>query len=151
MMTYYVTADLDRAPTEQETKEIGVPRAKIYLGRVKAIICADSIKDACARGRKCIEGCIQEGRTISNVGCMPVADAKKLGDDDIYKGYPTTTWLLYYRLKSGMTQAELSKRSGVYIRQIQKVESGEIETGNMAAKNLLALADALGVDARDLL
>lgn len=151
MATYYVTADLDRAPTEQEAKEIGVPRAKIYLGRVKATICADSIKDACARGRKCIEGCIQEGRTISNVGCMPVADAKKLGDDDIYKGYPTTTWLLYYRLKSGMTQAELSKRSGVYIRQIQKVESGEIETGNMAAKNLLALADALGVDARDLL
>lgn len=151
MTTYYVTADLDRAPTAQEAKEIGVPRAKIYLGRVKAIICADSIKDACARGRKCIEGCIQEGRTISNIGCMPVVDAKKLGDDEIYKGYPTTTWLLYYRLKSGMTQAELSKRSGVYIRQIQKVESGEIETGNMAAKNLLALADALGVDARYLL
>lgn len=151
MTTYYVTADLDRAPTAQEAKEIGVPRAKIYLGRVKAIICADSIKDACARGRKCIEGCIQEGRTISNIGCMPVVDAKKLGDDEIYKGYPTTTWLLYYRLKSGMTQAELSKRSGIYIRQIQKVESGEIETGNMAAKNLLAIADALGVDARDLL
>jgi hypothetical protein len=151
MTTYYVTADLDRAPTAQEAKEIGVPRAKIFLGRVKAIICADSIKDACARGRKCIEGCIQEGRTISNVGCMPVADAKKLGDDEIYKGYPTTTWLLYYRLKSGMTQAELSKKSGIYIRQIQKVESGEIETGNMAAKTLFALADALGVDISELL
>lgn len=151
MTTYYVTADLDRAPTAQEAKEIGVPRAKIYLGRVKAIICADSIKDACARGRKCIEGCIQEGRTISNVGCMPVADAKKLGDNEIYKGYPTTTWLLYYRLKSGMTQAELSKKSGIYIRQIQKVESGEIETGNMAAKTLFSLADALGADARELL
>lgn len=151
MTTYYVTADLDRAPTAQEAKEIGAPRAKIYLGRVKAIICADSIKDACARGRKCIEGCIQEGRTISNVGCMPVADAKKLGDAEIYKGYPTTTWLLYYRLKSGMTQAELSKKSGIYIRQIQKVESGEIETGNMAAKTLFALAAALGADARELL
>lgn len=151
MTTYYVTADLDRAPTKQEAKEIGVPHAKIFLGRVKAIICADSIKDACARGRKCIEGCIQEGRTISNVGCMPVADAKKLGDDEIYKGYPTTTWLLYYRLKSGMTQAELSKKSGIYIRQIQKVESGEIETGNMAAKTLFALADALGVEISELL
>lgn len=151
MTTYYVTADLDRAPTAQEAKEIGVPRAKIYLGRVKAIICADSIKDACARGRKCIEGCIQEGRTISNIGCMPVVDAKKLGDDEIYKGYPTTTWLLYYRLKSGMTQAELSKRSGVYIRQIQKVESGEIETGNMSAKNLIVIADVLGVNPRDLI
>ncbi len=151
MTTYYVTADLDRAPTAQEAKEIGVPRAKIYLGRVKAIICADSIKDACARGRKCIEGCIQEGRMISNVGCMPVVDAKKLGDDEIYKGYPTTTWLLYYRLKSGMTQAELSKKSGVYIRQIQKVESGEIETGNMSAKNLIAIADVLGVNPKDLI
>lgn len=151
MTTYYVTADLDRAPTAQEAKEIGVPRAKIYLGRVKAIICADSIRDACARGRKCIEGCIQEGRTISNVGCMPVVDAKKLGDDEIYKGYPTTTWLLYYRLKSGMTQAELSKKSGVYIRQIQKVESGEIETGNMSAKNLIAIADVLGVNPKDLI
>lgn len=151
MTTYYVTADLDRAPTAQEAKEIGVPRAKIYLGRVKAIICADSIKDACARGRKCIEGCIQEGRTISNIGCMPVVDAKKLGDDEIYKGYPTTTWLLYYRLKSGMTQAELSKKSGVYIRQIQKVESGEIETGNMSAKNLIAIADVLGVNPKDLI
>lgn len=151
MTTYYVTADLDRAPTAQEAKEIGVPRAKIYLGRVKAIICADSIKDACARGRKCIEGCIQEGRTISNIGCMPVVDAKKLGDDEIYKGYPTTTWLLYYRLKSGMTQAELSKRSGVYIRQIQKVESGEIETGNMSAKNLIVIADVLGVNPKDLI
>lgn len=151
MTTYYVTADLDRAPTEQEAKEIGVPRAKIYLGRVKAIICADSIKDACARGRECIEGCIQEGRTISNVSCMPVAAAKEMGDDEIYKSYPTTTWLLYYRLKSGMTQAELSKKSGVYIRQIQKVESGEIETGNMSAKNLIAIADVLGANPKDLI
>lgn len=151
MTTYYVTADLDRAPTEQETKEIGVPHAKIFLGRVKAIICADSIKDACARGSKCISGCIKEGRTISNVSCMPVAAAKEMGDDEIYKSYPTTTWLLYYRLKSGMTQAELSKKSGVYIRQIQKVESGEIETGNMSAKNLIAIADVLGVNPKDLI
>lgn len=151
MTTYYVAADLDRTPTAQETKEIGVPHAKIFLGRVKAIVAAENYKDACERGRKCIMGCIAEGRTISNIGCMPVADAKKLGDNEIYKSYPTTTWLLYYRLKSGMTQAELARKSGVYIRQIQKVESGEIETGNMAAKNLLALADALGVDARDLL
>ena len=151
MTTYYVTADLDRAPTEQEAKEIGVPHAKIFLGRVKAIICADSIKDACARGSECISGCIKEGRTISNVGCMPVAAAKEMGDDEIYNGSPTTTWLLYYRLKAGMTQAELSKKSGVNIRQIQRVELGEAETGNLTAKNLLAIADALDVDIRMLL
>lgn len=151
MTTYYVTADLDRAPTEQETKEIGVPHAKIFLGRVKAIICADSIKDACARGSECISGCIKEGRTISNVGCMPVAAAKEMGDDEIYNRYPTTTWLLYYRLKAGMTQAELSKKSGVNIRQIQRVELGEAETGNLTVKNLFAIADALDVDIRMLL
>lgn len=151
MTTYYVTADLDRAPTEQETTEIGVPRAKIFLGRVKAIICADSVKDACARGKECISGCIMEGRTISNVGCMPVAAAKEMGDDEIYKGYPTTTWLLYYRLKAGLTQSELAKKSGVNIRQIQRVELGEAEAGNLTAKNLLAIADALGVNAKFLL
>ena len=150
MTTYYVTADLDRAPTEQETKEIGVPHAKIFLGRVKAIICADSIKDACARGSECISGCIKEGRTISNVGCIPVAAAKEMGDDEIYKGYPTTTWLLYYRLKAGLTQAQLSKASGVNIRQIQRVELGEAEAGNLSAKNIIALADALGVNVRAL-
>ncbi len=151
MTTYYVTADLDRAPTEQETTEIGVPHAKIFLGRVKAIICADSVKDACARGKECISGCIMEGRTISNVGCMPVAAAKEMGDDEIYKGYPTTTWLLYYRLKAGLTQSELAKKSGVNIRQIQRVELGEAEAGNLTAKNLLAIADALGVNAKFLL
>lgn len=151
MTTYYVTADLDRAPTEQETKEIGVPHAKIFLGRVKAIICADSIKDACARGSECISGCIKEGRTISNVGCMPVADAKEMGDEKIYKGYPTTTWLLYHRLKAGLTQSELAKKSGVNIRQIQRVELGEAEAGNLTAKNLIALADALNVDVRRLI
>ena len=151
MTTYYVTADLDRAPTEQETTEIGVPHVKIFLGRVKAIICADSVKDACARGKECISGCIMEGRTISNVGCMPVAAAKEMGDDEIYKGYPTTTWLLYYRLKAGLTQSELAKKSGVNIRQIQRVELGEAEAGNLTAKNLLAIADALGVNAKFLL
>lgn len=151
MTTYYVTADLDRTPTAQESKEIGVPHAKVFLGRVKAILMADSIQEACSKGRQCIEGCIQPGRTISSVGCMPVEDAKKLGDDAIYKSYPTTTWLLYYRLKSGMTQAQLAAAAGVNIRQIQKVELGEAEAGNMTAKNLLSIADALGVDVRSLL
>lgn len=61
------------------------------------------------------------------------------------------TKLEWSRRMADMTQAELSKKSGIYIRQIQKVESGEIETGNMAAKTLFALADALGADARELL
>ncbi|WP_418677899.1 helix-turn-helix domain-containing protein [Alistipes putredinis] len=50
-----------------------------------------------------------------------------------------------------MTQSELAKKSGVNIRQIQRVELGEAEAGNLTAKNLLAIADALGVDAKFLL
>ena len=151
MTTYYVTTDLDRAPTTQEAKEIGFPRAKVFLGRVKAILMAGSVQEACSKGRQCIGGCIQPGVTIGSVGCMPVADAKKLGDEAIYKSYPTATWLLYYRLKSGMTQSQLAAAAGINIRQIQRVELGEALAGNLTAANLLALADALGVDPHDLL
>lgn len=59
--------------------------------------------------------------------------------------------LLTYRIKSGMTQAQLAERSGVHRQQIHKIESGEINPGNMTAKNLIALADALGVSAKDLI
>lgn len=55
------------------------------------------------------------------------------------------------RHKAGMTQRRLSEKSGVNIRQIQKAESGETSTGSMAARNLIAIADALGVHPRELL
>lgn len=55
------------------------------------------------------------------------------------------------RIASGLTQQQLAKLSGVNVRQIQRVELGEAEAGNMTAKNLLAIADALGVDARELI
>lgn len=61
------------------------------------------------------------------------------------------TKLEWARRMAGMTQAELAAKSGVNIRQIQRVEIGEAETGNMTARNLLAIADALGVDIRELL
>lgn len=61
------------------------------------------------------------------------------------------TKLEWSRRMAGMTQAELAEVSGVNIRQIQRVELGEAEAGNLTAKNLIAIADALGVDARDLL
>ena len=57
----------------------------------------------------------------------------------------------WYRLAAGLTQQELSASSGVNIRQIQRVELGEAEPGNLTAKNLLSIADALGVDPRDLI
>lgn len=61
------------------------------------------------------------------------------------------TKLEWARRMAGMTQAELAAKSGVNIRQIQRVELGEAEAGNLTARNLLAIADALGVDMRALL
>lgn len=146
MTTYYVTADLLRAPSAKEAAEIGVGNAAIYVGRVKAIISAYDCADACERGRTCILGCLAPGQTIGKVGCMPVEDAKKLGDIEAYRHYATKTWLLYYRLQRGMTQAQLAEKSGVNIRQLQRVELGEAEAGNLTARNLFAIADALDVD-----
>lgn len=61
------------------------------------------------------------------------------------------TKLEWSRRMAGMTQAQLAEKSGVYIRQIQRVELGEAEAGNLTAKNLLSIADALGVDVRYLI
>lgn len=61
------------------------------------------------------------------------------------------TKLEWSRRVEGMTQAELAKASGVNIRQIQRVELGEAEAGNLTAKNLIAIADALHVDIRRLI
>lgn len=61
------------------------------------------------------------------------------------------TKMEWSRRVAGMTQAQLAEKSGVNIRQIQRVELGEAEAGNLTARNLLSIADALGVDARDLI
>lgn len=54
------------------------------------------------------------------------------------------------RISAGLTQQQLAKLSGVNSRQIQRVELGEADAGNLTAKNLLSIADALGVDPRSL-
>ena len=50
------------------------------------------------------------------------------------------------RKAARMTQQQLADESGVNIRQIQRLESGESLAGNLTAKNLISIADALGVD-----
>lgn len=55
------------------------------------------------------------------------------------------------RTNAGMTQQQLADASGVNIRQIRRVELGTSDAGNMSARNLLAIADVLGVDPRSLL
>lgn len=61
------------------------------------------------------------------------------------------TKMEWSRRMAGMTQAQLAEASGVNIRQIQRVELGEAEAGNLTAKNLIAIADALHVDIRRLI
>lgn len=84
--------------------------------------------------------------------------SSKEGDYDMRRKYyrrdchnRPITKLEWSRRMADMTQSELAKKSGVNIRQIQRVELGEAEAGNLTAKNLLAIADALGVDAKFLL
>ena len=61
------------------------------------------------------------------------------------------TSLEWQRRMAKMSIKDLSEESGVNVRLIQNVELGTGEAGNMAAKNLIAIADALGVDVRELL
>ena len=61
------------------------------------------------------------------------------------------TKLEWSRRMADMTQASLAEKSGVNIRQIQRVELGEAEAGNLTAKNLIAIADAIGVDPKGLI
>ena len=55
------------------------------------------------------------------------------------------TKLEWSRRMANMTQAELAKKSGVNIRQIQRVELGEADAGNLTANNLIAIAEVLSV------
>ena len=61
------------------------------------------------------------------------------------------TKLEWERRMAQMSTTELAKKSGVNMRLIQNIELGTSEAGNMAAKNLLALADAIGVDPKELI
>lgn len=55
------------------------------------------------------------------------------------------------RVDLGLTQKELAERSNINIRQIQKYEYGEYDTGKMMLRNAIALADALECDVRELM
>lgn len=61
------------------------------------------------------------------------------------------TKLEWYRLLSGTTQAKLAAMTGISTRTIQRIENGEAGVATMTVKNLLAIADALEVDIKELL
>ena len=48
-----------------------------------------------------------------------------------------------------LTQKELAEKTGMNIRQIQKLEKGEIDVNNITAKNAQALSSALGCSVED--
>ena len=56
-----------------------------------------------------------------------------------------------HRKAKRLTLHQLSALSGVSVTQIQAVETGQSSPGNMAAKNLLAIAAALKADPYELL
>ena len=55
------------------------------------------------------------------------------------------------RLSKGLTREELSKLSGVSSRTIQKYENGEINILKAAVGNMVAIADVLETNVKDLI
>jgi len=56
-----------------------------------------------------------------------------------------------YRKKQGLTQADLANRAGLNIRQIQKIENGEVRIENITLKTMQAIAQALNAKIDDLI
>lgn len=50
------------------------------------------------------------------------------------------------RQSAGLTQKQLADQTGINVRQIQKVESGDIKLSNLTAGNYIALCQALDLD-----
>ena len=55
------------------------------------------------------------------------------------------------RKAAQLTQAKLAEAAGLNIRQVQKIEAGEILIGNVTLTNAARLAQALGVKIEDLI
>lgn len=56
-----------------------------------------------------------------------------------------------YRKKQGLTQTDLANRAGLNIRQIQKIENGEVRTENITLKTMQAIAQVFNVKIDDLI
>lgn len=56
-----------------------------------------------------------------------------------------------YRKKQGLTQTGLANLAGLNIRQIQKIENGEVQTENITLKTMQAIAQALNTKIDDLI
>ena len=65
------------------------------------------------------------------------------------KIFPPKTKLAILRESTGLTQMELSKKSGVMLRHIQRIENYELDILNVSFKTILALSKALNVDLKE--
>lgn len=61
------------------------------------------------------------------------------------------TNLARIRIARGLSQRQLAAQSNVHHIQIAKLESGERPIANIRLSTAIALADALGVDVRELM
>lgn len=50
------------------------------------------------------------------------------------------------RQSAGLTQKQLSDQTGINIRQIQKIEAGDIKVSNLTAANFIRLCRILNID-----
>lgn len=55
------------------------------------------------------------------------------------------------RKERGFSQAHLAELTGIKKRQLEKLDNGENSINRAAAETVLKIADALGVDPRDLM
>lgn len=67
--------------------------------------------------------------------------------EELIRNYPVK----FYRSVVGVTRKRLSEVTGICIDEIKAIDDGEIKPEELTAKNLLAIADALGVDPHILL
>jgi len=50
------------------------------------------------------------------------------------------------RQSAGLTQKQLAEQTGINIRQIQKIEAGDIKVSNLTAANFIRLCRILNID-----
>ena len=72
--------------------------------------------------------------------------AVMMDNDDTDCAIELSSALYDLRQSRGLTQKALAEQTGINIRQIQKIEKGEIKIDNITLKNAIALADALGIN-----
>ena len=89
----------------------------------------------------------QAARALQMITNAPLDKAEEVADSLNAEIAP----LLAIRVAKGLTQLELSRRSGVNPRQIRRIETGEAKIGNITLANAAALAHALGVGIEDLI